>query len=132
MGRPQFESPTDIKEQSLSEITAKIQTNVANQLDEDISSHDLIGSGDYATGKQNISGAQEVTIGAKSSEGNVFDVVVEWMDGNGNVLWSETVLSGVTDSYANVIVKSTHVNVKLTDASGAVQNNVDGTINAHG
>lgn len=131
MGRPQFESPTDIKAQSLNEVTAKINTNVANQLDEDLVSEDL-SAGDYTVKEQSISGAQELTIGMTENSANNASATIHWTDGNGNTLFKETP-ADLTDlnnagEWANLIVKSTHVKVVFSGAS----TDLDATVNAHG
>jgi hypothetical protein len=111
-------------------VEVDIQRNTANQFDGDEIGADLSAE-DYSTGEQNISGAEELTILAKEKSGNSSTVTVEWTDGAGNVIGTETpeALKGLTSTsdFANLIVKSTHFNLKASGAS--TDYNI--TVNAH-
>jgi len=101
-----------------SNVEVDVQRNTANQFDDDVIAQD-ISTNDYETGEQNVSGGQALNIVAKESSGNNADVIVEWTDGTGTVIGSQTVISGLNGSTdtSSVRVKSTHVNVKATGSS---------------
>lgn len=111
-------------------VEVDIQGNTANQFDADSIAEDL-SSEDYSTGEQNISGAKELTIMANESSGNNSSVTVEWTDGTGTVIVTETPssLDGLNNDtdFANLIVKSTHFNLKASGSS--TDYNI--TVNAH-
>lgn len=126
MGAPQFSSQVD-NNFIPNSLDTSITANEANQLDVDILNQDV--STGYEVGETNISGANEIAVLASSGDGNSFSVTVEWTDGTGTVLYSESPssLQSTTDGGANLIVKSTHVNVVFSGSS----TDVDGTVNAH-
>lgn len=128
MGAPQF--GRGIENQSFAEnVEVDVKQNDANQFDDDVTGTDISG---YDSGEQNISGAQEVTVAVSENSGtDDASLTLEWTDGTGTVVYTETPssvqnLSGSQD-YANVIVKSTHVQIKGSGTS----NNSDVTANAH-
>lgn len=129
MGRPQFQSPTDISEQTLQALNVQVNANTANQLDTDVQNID-VSSGAVIVPEQSISGAIELTAAFTQNGSGDLDISVEWTDGSGNVLFVENPsdLQGLTGSdFENLIVKSTHVRIVGTGTS----QDVSGTVNAH-
>lgn len=104
-----------------------------NFFDEDIVSFDLIGSGDFTVAETNVRGTSNLTFKVNSADSNTFTVTVEWTDGNGNILYTEspTDATSVTDTNVTLETGSDDFQLTITDNSGAAQNNINGTINAH-
>lgn len=100
--------------------------------DTDINNHDLISS-DFTIAETNVSGLAELVLAIESIDTNTFTVTVDWTDGSGNVLYSESPveLTDATDITALFVVKSNHFQLTVTDTSGATQNRIDGTVNVH-
>lgn len=128
MGAPQF--GRGIENKSFEEnVEVDVKANDANQFDDDATNTDI---SSYDSGEQNISGAKEVTVALSENTGtDDASITLEWTDGSGNVAYTETPssiqnLSGSQD-YANIIVKSTHFQVKGSGTSS----DTDVTVNAH-
>jgi len=130
MGAPQFAQQVDNTQTNNAVLTeAEITANTANQFDDDRVSKDL-SSGDYTTGENNISGASEISGVVTINDSNSADIKVEWTDGTGAVLATESPsdLQGISDQATfNFIVKSTHFNLKVSGTS----TDADITVNAH-
>lgn len=101
-----------------SNVEVDVQRNTANQFDDDVISED-ISTTDYETGEQNISGGQALNVLAKENSGNNADIIVEWTDGTGQIIGSQTIISGLNNASdsSSIRVKSTHVNVKASGSS---------------
>lgn len=128
MGAPQF--GRGIENKSFTEnVEVDIKQNTSNQFDDDSLNTDV---STYDSGEQNISGAMEVTIGVTENSGSGdANLEVQWTDGSGNIVFTETPsdiqsLNG-SSGYANVITKSTHIQIVGTGTS----NDTDITVNAH-
>lgn len=104
-----------------------------NYFDEDIVSHDLIGTGDYTIQETNVRGTGDIIVKVNSSDSNTFTVTLEWTDGAGTVLYSQSAAEGtdVTDANLKFKVGSNNFQLNITDTSGAAQNNINGTVNVH-
>ena len=127
MGAEQFGRGV-VNDQFAENISVDVQRNQANQFDTDEASADV--STGYETGEQNISGAKEVSGIVNIQDSNDADIEIEWTDGAGTVIASETPseLQGITDQASfNFIVKSTHFNLKINGTS----TNTAITVNAH-
>lgn len=86
---------------------------------------------DYTVAESNISGAEEVTVSLTESSANNASATIEWTDGNGNVVFTETPAS-LTDlnnssNFENLIKKSDYVKLTVSGLS----TNVSGSIDAH-
>ena len=132
-GQPDFTGNQNISEQTLGKVQtdAEITANSANQYDNDVSNYDLVDDGDYISSEVNISGAIELVLKG-NSEYNC-DVLVEWTDGSGNTIYTESVSAStdVTDFNLLYTTASTHVRIRVKDTSGNSQNNFNMTVNAH-
>lgn len=118
MGAPQFATQVDNSTTNKKVFTeAEVTANSANQWDIDAVSED-VSSTDYSAGETNISGAQALNGMLTEASGSTASVIIEWTDGAGTVLGSQTVAtaSNGSDDFA-VRVKSTHANVKITGSS---------------
>jgi hypothetical protein len=128
MGASQFGRGV-VNEQFAENIEVDIQRNTANQFDTDVIAED-VSSEVFETGEQNISGATEISGLIQVNDSNSADITVEWTDGAGNVVGTEqpSNLQEITDQQTfNIIVKSTHFNLKTSGTS----TDVDLTVNAH-
>lgn len=88
----------------------------------------------FESGQRQTGGATEVALTAVSATGEPFNVEIEWMDEDGNVLRTEApdALQGTTDvEKATIIAVSDNFQLRLTDASGNATNEVHGTANSH-
>lgn len=101
--------------------------------DVDIVSHDLIASGDYTIGETNVSGSGDIIVKISSADTETFTVTLEWTDGSGNVLFTQSPPEGTNVTTANLKfnVGSSHYQLTVTDDSGAAQNVINGTVNVH-
>lgn len=95
-----------------------------------------IGSGGSAfeSGQRQTGGATEVAITAVSKQRNPFNVEIDWLDENGNLLRKESpsALQGTEDiEKATIIAVSDNFELRLADASGGATNEVYGSANAH-
>lgn len=89
---------------------------------------------EFKSGIRSTGGAQEITMTVVSDQSNNFDVNIDWYDENGNLLRTESPspLQAVNDiSNANIITKSDNFELRITDVSGAADNEIHGTANAH-
>jgi hypothetical protein len=121
-GKALFRLGGDAAESDIDIATASNPTNIGTD-----------GSA-FESGQRQTGGAREVAISAVSDDDAAFNVEIEWMDENGNVLRTEapSALQGVTDiNKATIIAVSDNFNLRLADASGNAQNNVYGTANSH-
>jgi len=101
--------------------------------DYDIQSHDL-SQGLYETGRAEIGGADVISGAIESKQGNNFNISFEWMDQDGNVLYTEQPPSaqGVTDHIIeSITVKGDNVNIKIEDSAAGGTNEITGTLNIH-
>jgi hypothetical protein len=91
--------------------------------------HDLIGTGDLTIGPVSVARSEALVVAANSTDGNSFDVTVDWEDGSGNVFQAEAAadigLNGVTEDWARLVRKGPQAVVTVTDTSGAGSNNVN-------
>lgn len=126
MGKPDFTGNQNISEQTLGSVDTNITANTANQLDLDVDNVD-VNSSKYQSSENNISGSKEVVVGVNPT-GSV-DLVFKWTDGNGNVLFTETISESSENKHL-VTTASTHLIFEIQDTSGA-SNSVDATVNAH-
>jgi len=94
-----------------------------------VTGHDLVSSGDLTIPRTVAEGATAVVIAGRSIDNNGFSVSVQWADGSGNVLQTESSadigLNTVTEDYARLVRKGPQVEVTVTDESGAAQNNIN-------
>lgn len=98
------------------------------------SPHDLIDDGDFESGQRSTGGAAELAGEIVSDDNNSFSVFVDWLDDDGNVLITHNpdALTDVPDRVDfDMIVRSDHFEVRVTDTSGGSQNNIHGTVNSH-
>jgi len=101
--------------------------------DEPYYQHDLVVAGDITITGLNIDGTTTVIIKGSSSSSNTFNVNLDWVDANGNVLYQErpAASQGTTSVDLNYNVASSYVDITITDTSGAANNVVSFAINAH-
>lgn len=93
---------------------------------------DLTGAdGPFESGQRSTGGAEALAGHILDDNGNTFDVRVDWMDDQGNVLVTDdrSSLTGVSDVKFNLVVRSDHFEVRVVDNGGATA--VHGTVNAH-
>lgn len=111
--------------------------NVTTQSNIDIgaqgSPHDLIADGGFDSGARNVAGANALSGKVQSQDSNTFSVHVDWNDADGNTILtsSPSSLSAVTDVEFRLIVRSPNFNLRVTDDSGAAQNEILGTAIGH-
>jgi len=92
------------------------------------------GGSEFQSGQRSTGGAQELALTVVSASSATFDVNIDWMDENGNVLRTESpsAAQGVTDvEKLTIITVSDNFQLRITDASGNTTNNVHGSANAH-
>lgn len=97
------------------------------------SPYDLIAEGDFESGMKNTGGAEALAGEIKSDDSNTFTVEVNWLNEDGEVLLthSPAALVDATDLDFHLIVRSDRFEVCVTDTSGAGQNGIHGSVNAH-
>lgn len=88
---------------------------------------------DFASGVRNTGGAEALAGEFTSDDSETFSVEVDWLNDDNEVVLTHTPsgLTDATDVDFNLIVRSDRFELRLTDTSGASQNNVHGTANAH-
>jgi hypothetical protein len=101
--------------------------------DYDIQSHDLSNEV-YETGRAEIGGADIISGAIESEQDNNFNIILEWMDQDGNILYTEKPASaqGVSDHIIeSITVKGDNVNIKMEDSAADGTNEITGTLNIH-
>lgn len=110
--------------------------------DFDILDWDLIADGDFVipddvglSAAPNIGGAEWLSIALESTDSNGFEVTITWQDADGNTLYEEGQskepdLQG-TDVRVPADVAGDRYKLTVSDTSGAAQNTIRGSINAH-
>lgn len=95
--------------------------------------HDLVSDGDYVLPETQVLRASEATVKVETRDDATFSVSVEWMDGDGNVLFSEkpTAATDVTRTLLGFAVANDHIRITITNTSPSAQNIIDGGINVH-
>lgn len=107
------------------------------QADIDIGSqsspHDLIGDGDFTSGNRNTGGAEALAGFITSDDDRNFTITVTWNDSDNQSIISDSPdpLTQTSEVKFNLIVRSDRFDVTVTDESGAGQNNIRGSVNAH-
>lgn len=116
-----------------SQVDPATNDDQPNWFDDDIVSYDLVGTGDYTIAETNVRGTGDVIIKVSSADAETFTVTLEWTDGSGNVLYSQSPAEAgdVTDANLKFNVGSDNFQLTITDTSGAGQNNINGTVNFH-
>lgn len=96
------------------------------------SPHDLDADGDFETGQRSTGGAEALAGEIVSDDSATFSVFIDWLDDDGNVLITHNpaALTDVTDVDFNIIVRSDHFELRVSDTSGG-QNRIHGTANCH-
>lgn len=104
-----------------------------NPVDIDIVNYDLVGSGDYVTPIANTKSTQQIVIKVASNDDRTFTITLDWTANDGTVLYSQSPAEGITTTDAALTFNtgSNSAQVTITDESGAGQNSINGTINAH-
>lgn len=94
--------------------------------------HDLT-SADYTSGGRDAGGAQYIAGLIVSDQSNTFSVKVDWLDDDGNVTATTqpSALTDATEVDFNLRMRSDKFEVTISDTSGAANNDIRGTINAH-
>lgn len=94
---------------------------------------DLIADGDFSTGTRNTGGAEALAGEFVSTDSNAFNVLVDWLDADENVVHTHAPapIQGVTDVDFSLRVRSDRWQLRVEDASGAGQNRVRGSANVH-
>lgn len=143
------EIDVDLNTQSLSELAVEQQTPVGiedttdTQINPDqspdypatVAQQDLIGTGDLTIGPVSVARAEAVLVAANSEDGNTFSVSVDWVDGSGNVIQtqsaSDLALASITEDWARVVRKAPEVELTFTDTSGGTANNINAFVDVH-
>lgn len=91
-----------------------------------------LADGDFESDQRSTGGAEALAGEVVSDDSATFSVFVDWMDDDGNVLITHNpaALTDVTDVDFNLIIRSDHFEVRISDTSGG-QNRIHGTINSH-
>lgn len=115
------------------QVNPAVEEKQPAYFDEDILNHDLIGTGDFTIAETNIAGTGEIVFKVASQDSETFTATVEWTDGSGNVLYTQSPSEATNTTDANLTFNtaSDHFQLTITDTSGAAQNIIDGTVNAH-
>lgn len=92
---------------------------------------DLAG-GDFESGQRSTGGAEALAGEIVSDDSATFTVFIDWLNDDGDVLITHNpaALTDVTDVDFNLIIRSDHFEVRVTDTSGG-QNQINGSVNAH-
>lgn len=89
---------------------------------------------EFQSGARSTGGAQELTGTVVSDQGNNFDIHIDWLDDNDNLLRTESpsAIQGVNnvDNF-NIVTKSDRFELRITDVSGNATNEIHGSANAH-
>lgn len=87
--------------------------------------------GTYESGQRDTGGAEAIGGHILDDNGNTFDVEIDWLDDEGNVLvtYAPSELTNVSDVTFNIVARSDHFELRVKDNSGATS--VHGTANAH-
>lgn len=90
-----------------------------------------VSTSDYTVAETDISGSKEVTVSLNEVSANNVSGTIEWTDGNGNTVFTETPAS-LTDlnnssGFENLIKKSDYVKMTVSGLS----TDVSGSIDAH-
>lgn len=107
-------------------------TRPGAQLSASVQNHDLVTTGDFTLPETAVGDASELAIGATAAA--TATVTVQWTDGAGAVLFSESPASvtNVTAVNETFAVKSDHVRVVVTNTDGtATTNALTGTFHGH-
>lgn len=88
-------------------------------------------AGNFASGQKDTGGAEALAGHIIDDNGNLFNVEIDWMDEDGNVLVTDSrdTLNGVSDVQFNLVIRSDHFEVRIEDNNGATA--VHGSVNAH-
>jgi len=109
-----------------------VTTVPADRRDFDVDA-DLVAEGGVTLGPVDIGGASALAGGVASDDGNPLAVTVEWLADDGSVLFTRA-FGGGSDTEVQLLdvsVFSDRFQIRIEDDSGAAQNNVTGTFNAH-
>lgn len=99
--------------------------------------HDLIGNGDYDSGPKNAGGAEALAGLLNSLDDERFSVKIDWLNDEGDTTITsspgalQNVDTSKEDLSFNLIMRSDRFKVRIVDESGAAQNEIVGTVNAH-
>ena len=104
-------------------------------------SWDLVADGDFVVPTNapagitsySIGGASEISGAIYSLDSNNFDIKIEWLDNTGATLYTDqpSAIQSVSDVKFNLIVRSDRAKITISDSSGAAQNRILGSMNAH-
>lgn len=98
------------------------------------SPRDLIADGDYASGERNTGGSEAIAGEFSTDDGNSFNVEIDWIDEDGNVVETHDPNPGqdITGSFEFAWrIRSDRWELRVEDTSNAAQNNVHGSANVH-
>lgn len=90
------------------------------------------GANDFDSGARNVGGSEAIAGEIISDDSANFNVLVDWLDANDNVVitHSPSAIQGVSDVEFNLVSRSDRFKVRVEDASGG-QNRIHGSINSH-
>lgn len=127
------QTPVGVEDTGGSQVNPATNDDQPNWYDEDIINYDLVGSGDFTISEPNVRGTGDIIIKVDSADDNTFTVTLEWTDGNGTVLYSQSPAEGTNVTNANLKFNtaSDHFQLTITDTSAAGQNTINGTVNVH-
>lgn len=115
--------------------TVTRQGAAAAQADYDFNSYDLVANDGFETDDNaDIGGTDIILFGIESDDNNPFTITVRFFDDDGNVVHSKSppTMSNVTEVDRFIPVYGDIFDFKIVDKSGGQQNNITGSINAHG
>lgn len=92
-----------------------------------------LADGDFDSGNKNAGGAGVLAGKVQSLDDETFTVKIKWLDDENNetVETSPKILQDQTDLEFSLRMRSDRFKVVVTDTSGANQNEVVGSVNAH-
>jgi len=90
------------------------------------------GNNDFDSGAKNAGGAEALAGEITSDDSANFNVLVDWLDNDENVVITHdpASLQGVSDVEFNLVMRSDRFKVRVEDTSGG-QNRIHGTVNSH-
>lgn len=127
--------PTAQEPESGKNVTRKGAS--AEQADIDVAAvnepYDLVAEGDYASGQRDTGGAEGIAGDIESADGNTFTVEIDWLSDDGEVLKTHapSAMADAVNLDFNIVARSDHFEVRITDTSNAGSNGIHGTVNAH-